>query len=325
MNFTLMNALAELLHELIRRDGPLPFRRFMDLALYHPGHGYYIRPRDPFGRAGDFYTAEQLQPVFGILIAAAIRTMRKESGAAGFPVVELGAGRAEMAPYLEEFSYTAVDAGRGALPESIRGVVFANEFFDALPVDLCVNRRGRWRMRDVESNGTEFRYCDGAPAAPALVSYLERYGPETPGEGSLAEVNLAALEWIERIGARLHGNLFVIDYGYTRRELLRFRQGTLMSYRSHRSSENVLADPGSRDITAHVNFTALEQHAVAHGFTRLRFESMSRTLLDAGEADQFAEALGSGGEVERSRRSLQLKSLLFGLGESFRTLVLAKE
>jgi hypothetical protein len=70
---------------------------------------------------------------------------------------------------------------------------------------------------------------------------------------------------------------------------------------------------------------ALEQHALGNGFKRLRFESMSRTLLDAGEADQFAEALGGGDARERSRRSLQLKSLLFGLGESFRTLLLRKE
>lgn len=319
-----MNPLAELIQEQIRRNGPLAFRRFMELALYQPGQGYYARGRDPFGKAGDYYTAEQLQPVFGILIAAAIRCIKEERGASEFPVLELGAGRGEMEPFLAGFGYMSVDIARGELPESIGGAVFANEFFDALPVELCVYRQKEWRMRDVDFHQQRFRFCDGAPAAPELVDYLERYGPEEPAEGALAEVNLAALDWIERIGARLNGVLFIIDYGYTRRELLRFPAGTLMSYRAHRASEDVLADPGERDITAHVNFTALEQHALRRGFRRLRFEPMSKTLADAGEADQFAEAL-EGGEAERRRRALQLKSLLFGLGESFRTLVLAKE
>lgn len=324
MNSTPMTPLAELIHEQIRRNGPLAFSRFVELALYQPGQGYYARSRDPFGKAGDFYTAEQLQPVFGILIAAAIRCIKEERGASEFPVLELGAGRGEMEPFLAGFGYTALDIGRGALPEAIQGAVLANEFFDALPVELCVYRQGEWRMRDVDFHQDRFRFRDGTPAGPALVDYLERYGPEEPAEGTLAEVNLAALQWIEKIGARLHGVLFVIDYGYTRRELLRFPAGTLMSYRAHHASEDVLAEPGGRDITAHVNFTALEQHALLRGFRRLRFEPMSKTLADAGEADQFAEAL-AGGPAERGRRALQLKSLLFGLGESFRTLLLEKE
>ena len=68
-----------ILQEEIERDGPITFHRFMDIALYHPEHGYYRRERDPFGKAGDFYTAEQLQPVFGILIAAVMRALASES------------------------------------------------------------------------------------------------------------------------------------------------------------------------------------------------------------------------------------------------------
>ena len=74
--------LTELLRDEIRRDGPVPFSRFMEAALYHPEHGYYRRSRDPFGKSGDFFTAEQLQPVFGILIAARIRALREEIGRA---------------------------------------------------------------------------------------------------------------------------------------------------------------------------------------------------------------------------------------------------
>jgi SAM-dependent MidA family methyltransferase len=90
-----------------------------------------------------------------------------------------------------------------------------------------------------------------------------------------------------------------------------------MSYRRHMALEDVLSDPGGRDITAHVCFTALE----GHGFQTVRFETLARTLLDAGEADRFAAALTGPDEV---RRRLQLKTLLFGMGETFRTLLQKK-
>ena len=270
-----MHPVAETILEEVRRDGAMRFRRFMELALYHAEHGYYTGRRDPFGRSGDFYTAEQMQPVFGILVAALLRTLQEEAGE-NFAVVEIGAGRAEMRPYLEPFGYTAVDVGRGALPPRMDGVVFANEFFDALPVDLCVMRGGEWRMRDVAWDGERFVWRDGARVSPRAAEYLERWGPTETEDGTLAEVNLAALDWLQRIGERLHGWLLAIDYGYTRRELVHFPQGTLMTYRAHRADEDVLASPGERDITAHVNFTALEQYALQNGFTSVRLKRWRR-------------------------------------------------
>src|SRR2546421_13129931 len=101
-----MTPVAEILRDEIRRSGPISFHRFMDAALYHPEFGYYRRPRDPFGTRGDFYTAEQLQPVFGILIAERIRQLRERMGAPPeFTVVEAGAGRREMAEAFRDFPY----------------------------------------------------------------------------------------------------------------------------------------------------------------------------------------------------------------------------
>jgi SAM-dependent MidA family methyltransferase len=317
--------LEEILRDEIRRGGPIPFRRFMETALYHPAHGYYRRPRDPFGASGDYYTAEQVQPVFGRLIAARVRRWFEEAGSpADFTVVELGPGRREMASAFSAWRYVPVEIGDGALPKQFKGVVFSNEFFDALPVEAAVWTGRRYLEMRVGLESDAFAWVSGAEAPPEVSAYLQRYYPP-PEEGRVYEANLDALAWVERIAAALvSGWVLTVDYGYTRPEWLRFPRGTLMSYRRHTAREQVLENPGGQDITAHVNFTALEEHGAAHGLLPVGFESLSRTLLDAGEPDRFASALAASDAREELAHRLQLKSLLFGMGETFRTLTQRK-
>jgi SAM-dependent MidA family methyltransferase len=317
--------LTPIIREEISRDGPITFQRYMELALYHPQYGYYRRGRDPFGKAGDYYTAQQLQPVFGILIAARIRTLFQELGRPEeFVVVELGAGRGEMAAAFSEFSYLPVEIEQGRLPDRFSGVVFANEFFDALPVRLAVWRGGRPREMRVGWNTERFVWVEGEPVERQVSEYLRRYLPVSE-DGRLVEVGLEALRWMEEIARRLQrGFLFAIDYGYTTRESVRFPQGTLMSYRNHVALEDVLAEPGQRDITAHVPFTALQLHGADCGLRTVRFETLAQTLLSAGAGDEFAAALAGPTETERVRRRLQLKTLLVAMGETFRTLLAQK-
>ncbi len=316
-----MTPLAEILRDEIAREGPISFRRFMEMALYQQPYGYYRRAPDPFGREGDFYTAEQLQPVFGILMAAVIRGLAPElSAAPDFTVVELGAGRAEMAQAFAAWRYVPVDIARGALPARFRGVVLCNEFFDALPVEVVSFLSGC--LREMRVGWKErFAWQPAGAAREELAEYIRRYFP-APRDGAVYEVNLDALDWLRRIaGALEQGFLITIDYGYTRAEAARFPRGSLMSYRRHQSDEDVLRDPGSRDITAHVCFAALQEYGETLGLSSVRFETLAQTLLAAGEPDQFAEALEAAGEVARAQRRLQLKSLLFGMGETFRTLI----
>jgi len=109
-----MTPLGEILARRIEREGPIPFWQFMSSALYDSAHGYYRRARDPFGKHGDFYTAEQLQPVFGILIAQRIRQLAHAMGdPADFTVVEIGAGRGEMADAFREWRYIPIDLDGG--------------------------------------------------------------------------------------------------------------------------------------------------------------------------------------------------------------------
>jgi len=316
-----VSPLTEMLRDEIHCAGPISFRRFMEAALYDPAHGYYRRARDPFGTQGDFYTAEQIQPVFGILMATRIRALYHEMGAPpGFTVAELGAGRREMAEAFSEWCYIPVDLDSGTLPDNIWGVVFCHEFFDALPVEEVAYRGGSYRELRVGWD-ERFVWVPGAPVSAEVADYLRRYFP--PGEEDARyEVNLAALAWLERIAHALKdGYLLTIDYGYTRAESARFSRGTLMSYRRHRADEDVLYDPGSRDITAHVAFTALEEYGAHLGLEAVRLETLAQTLLAAGEADQFAAALAAPTHGEELRRRLQLKTLLFGMGETFRTLL----
>lgn len=310
----------------IRRNGPISFERFMRVALYHPKYGYYRRPRDPFGKSGDFYTAVQLQPVFGLLMRKLVEQLRHELGEPGaFQVIDLGAARQEMAPYFRDFGYTPIDLGRGALPRRFRGLVFANEFFDALPVGVYVRRASGFSELRVGLDGERFCWVETAPASPLAAAYLDRWAGRAAA-GDWREVNREALQWVSRIARRLSaGFLLVIDYGYTSRELLRFPQGTLMSYHRHTASADILEEPGERDITAHVNFTALHEHALACGFRLVFMEPLAMTLMRAGEDDQFAAVLEAPDEHSRLQRRLQLKSLLYGMGESFRVMLLCKD
>ena len=316
-----MTPAGEILAAEVRRSGPVSFRQFMEVALYHPEHGYYRQARERFGRAGDFYTAEQIQPVFGILMAEHVRRLWEHMGRPDdFTVVELGAGRAEMAEAFAPWRYVPVEIGAGAAPDGIRGVVFANEFFDALPVEAAVFQHGVYREQRVGREADRWVWSLGGPVTPEVEDYLRRYYPP-PEEGRWYEANLEALRWMERMGGVLReGWMLTIDYGFTVREAARFPAGTLMSYRRHTARDEVLEDPGARDLTAHVNFTALQEHGAACGLRTERLETLAQTLLASGEPDQFAAALHGGGPAEETRRSLQLQTLLFEMGETFRVL-----
>ena len=317
-----MTPAGEILRDEILRHGPAPFSRFMEVALYHPEHGYYRRPHDPFGKAGDYFTAAQIQPMFGLLVARIVEGLWQEAGSPTvWQVVDLGGGRGEMGEFLGRFGYRKVEAG-DPFPDAVQGVVLANEFFDALPVDVAVRRGAGFRQRKVDWRNGRFVWVECDDLDAEALAYLERFAPAAP-EGAVVEVGLEARRWIERIADRLEaGCVLIFDYGYDVAERVRFPEGTLMSYRRHQALEDVLADPGGRDITTHVCWGALEERAQECGLRKVRREAMSTTLLRAGEADGFEGLLEGVSEQERRRRLLQIKTLVVGMGETFQTLLL---
>jgi SAM-dependent MidA family methyltransferase len=292
------------------------FDRFMDQALYHPEFGYYRKARDPFGIAGDFYTASQFQPEFGDLLRIYIEQLLTPAARSPVRLADLGAGRGEMRTAFACFEYLPVEHGE-VMPEGLQ-IVFANEFFDALPVRAGVMKDGSARELLVEEGGGELRWHIGNVLDVRSADSVAKYWAPR-AEGDRFEISDRSKMWMERAAASIDdGWLIAIDYGHTMRETARFSAGTLMSYRRHTASDQVLLTPGERDITAHVSFDALTDYAREAGFENVAVRTLGSVVMDALSYEPYLQR-GSVGSRQR------VKALLYGLGETFRVLVARKK
>jgi SAM-dependent MidA family methyltransferase len=202
-------------------------------------------------------------------------------------------------------------------------VVFANEFFDALPVEI-LSPQGTLR---IDARAGRFLETWG-PSSSEELEFLDRHSVR-PEPGERVEFPLSAQRYMTQIASTLaRGFLVAIDYGYTRAEQLAGRhRGTLKAIRQHSVSANPYEAPGEQDITADVNFTALAAAAAAHGMQTQKLITQSQFLMGIGEATQFADAFEECHlPQERAKVALQLKHLITpaGMGESFQVLVASK-
>lgn len=199
-------------------------------------------------------------------------------------------------------------------------IVFANEFFDALPVEI-VSTQGKLHLALEDGRLGEI----WLPPASAELELLDRYGVH-PEAGERIEVPLLAQHWMTAIARSItRGFLIVIDYGYTRaQQLAGHHRGTLMTYRQHSASPDPYQAPGEQDITAHVNFTALAAAATEAGMQVEPLQTQSQFLMQIGEKNQFADAFEDCAlPQERAKVALQLKHLVTpaGMGENFQVLI----
>ena len=202
-------------------------------------------------------------------------------------------------------------------------IVFANEFFDALPVEIL----GTHGKLHLEAENNRLREIWLPPSAEEL-EFLDRYGVH-PEPGERIEVSLPAQRWITQIAQSIQrGFLVIIDYGYTRnQQLAGHHRGTLMAYRQHSASADPYQAPGEQDLTAHVNFTALADAAAQAGLQVQNLRTQSEFLMRIGEANQFADAFEECRlPQERAKVGLQLKHLVTpaGMGETFQVLVASR-
>ncbi len=260
----------------------------MEIALYDDPHGYYRG--DPFGKHGDFFTAAQLQPVFGLYVRALAESLLPAFSA----FVDLGAGREDLRTALRDKPYFPLHYGE-QIPKTKNAILFANEFFDALPVEV----ESCGTLLHVDFRGGHFVWSPHEPVSP-LRERCPNLGPT-----------------LQRCFASCASPSFLIaiDYGYTAQELPKFPLGTLMSYRRHIALENVLANPGQQDITAHVDWDAFLHAAFSLGWRLHSFSRLDRSLLSLGES--FLHSL-------HLAHPPQLKQLLFELGPRFDVVILAK-
>jgi SAM-dependent MidA family methyltransferase len=357
-----VNPLRQKIEQEIRERGPIPFSRYMELCLYDPQLGYYSRTAEQFGRAGDFYTSSDVHAVFGRLLSRQFDEMWRALGSPErVDLIELGPGRGlfsqdvlawsekkfpdffdalryvlvESSPALhqriEEILHHHIDSGKAeilVIPTEISDpatptIVFANEFFDALPVEV-LSSKGSLRISARDGHFLE----TWARPSPEELEFLDCYSVH-PEPDERIEAPLAAQQFMHRVAASIkRGFLIAIDYGYTREEQLAGRhRGTLKALRRHSVSANPYEAPGEQDITADVNFTALAATAEKHGMQAQKLVTQSQFLLGIGEGNQFADAFEECGlPQERAKVALQLKQLVTpaGMGESFQVLIASR-
>jgi SAM-dependent MidA family methyltransferase len=353
-------ALSEMLAGRIRTSGPISFAEFMLECLYHPSHGYYSRASAH--RFGDYYTSVDVHPIFGRLLARQFTEMWERLGSPRpFLLVESGAGVGRLASHILEFSaralpefyasleYVAVErsaarrdehaarfathlaAGRassaGEIPRAIPcGCIFSNELMDALPVHRVVMEHGGLREVFVGFESARFTEVLGHLSMPALEQYFHEQGI-TLEDGQQAEVCLEACDWIESVGRALErGFVLTIDYGHEARALYdaHHNRGTLLAYRDHAVSENLLDAPGEQDLTSHVNFTALDLWGRRAGLVRTGLVTQTQFLVALGRGNEFGDLYEpEQTEMEKLRARLLLKNLIHpeGLGEKFQVLI----
>lgn len=350
-------AASEALVERIRAacdaaGGAIRFDRYMELALYAPGLGYYSAPRSRFGACGDFVTAPEISPLFAGCVARAVASVLAHTGGA---VLEAGAGDGTLAAgVLEHLAalgfdhvpYLILERSAGARgfqqerlagfgdrvrwlddfpPAGFRGVVIANELLDALPARRFTLRGGTPRELGVAATGEGFAWADAGPAPDVAETLGELLAPLPDRyRGELAPARAA---WVRAAASRLAaGALLLFDYGYPRRELYHPQRvdGTLACHYRHRVHGDPFLWPGLTDLSVHVDFTAVAEAGAEAGLDVAGFTTQAHFLLDAG----LLEGLDDPALDERARARLtgQIHRLTLPaeMGEAVKVMALAR-
>ncbi|KAB2897530.1 MAG: class I SAM-dependent methyltransferase [Dokdonella sp.] len=355
--------LVALIRNEIAANGPLPFSRYMMLALYAPGLGYYSAGRTKFGADGDFVTAPELGALYARCIAHALAPSLLELGATA-DVLELGGGSGAFAlAALREWQALGVLPRRylllepsadlrarqqalleGELPaavaarvawldrppqESWQGVVFANEVIDALPTTRFAMRDGEVWEEHVDAGASGLLRVDRPADAlvAGAVRHVERELGEPFADGYRSEILPQLPYWLQAVAAPLErGLVLFVDYGYPRREyyLPERSDGTLVCHYRHHAHADPLHWPGLTDLTAFVDFTALAEAGVGAGFDLVGYAPQGRFLLASGLLDLVEEVADD--PLEHLRRVAEVKRLTLPgeMGERFQFMAFAR-
>ncbi len=340
--------------------GSIDFMRFMELALYAPGLGYYSSCARKLGEGGDFVTAPEIGSLFARSLARQCQQVFRQLG--GGDILEVGAGSGALAADL-----LTTLAGAGHLPgrylilelsaelrfrqaeylaakiphlaryvtwldrlpdEGLRGVVLANEVLDAMPVQRFRSHPDGIRLLNVSWEPDGFVWHE-VPAPTAFSNLLRtRLDPAVLPAGYTSEVNLQAEAWMRSIAGTLaSGVILIIDYGFPRDEYYHADRdtGTLMCHYRHRVHEDPLILVGLQDITAHVDFTAIAEAGFAAGLSVLGYTSQAAFLLATGIADAMQDATATDPKAHlRNAQEIRKLTLPHEMGELFKVMALGR-
>jgi SAM-dependent MidA family methyltransferase len=353
----LQTQLVQLIRDQIKARGPQSFAWFMEQALYHPEHGYYSSDRAAIGRRGDYFTNVSVGSLFGELLAVQFAEIWEQLGGTSNSVIfEQGAHRGEFArdvlestqrqfpKFFSALRYQIVEpfpALKNRQLETLKqfgdhvrwhksldqlepfvGVHFSNELLDSMPVHLLVSTKDGWQEKFVALNGEDFVFVHQPTVEPKLKEFAEEAPRLSPGHE--IEFSLAVLDWIENLSTKLkRGFVLVIDYGFSRNDFYdpQLRNGTLQIRARHRRLKSPFEEIGDADITAHVNWTRLVEHAERLSLDLTGFADQHHFLT--GIISQSPRAL----ETADAKTKRALQTLLHPemLGRAFQVLVLVKD
>lgn len=346
--------------EVTAAGGRIPFDRFMDLALYAPGLGYYVAGAAKLGPGGDFVTAPEVSPLFGACLASQCAEALGRLG--GGDILELGPGTGTLAiqvlsrlqrlgalpqrylmlepsPDLRERQGRAIEQGLRSdlasrchwldrLPQDLRGVVLANEVLDAMPVHrFRVDGLGGVEECLVAAGQDAFHEVWGPVQSQGLseaVAALQSAGLAT-SPGFSSEVNLRLGPWVTALATCVsEGLVLLIDYGYPETAYYQpdRTMGTLMCYLRQQAHGDPYIRVGLQDITAHVDFSAAARGATAAGFTLAGFSTQGHFLIGCG-IEQLIQAASAVGDLDLILGAKQLL-LPTAMGERFKVLGLTR-
>jgi SAM-dependent MidA family methyltransferase len=356
----LSQRLGERIRTAISTDGPMPFSRFMEMALYEPGLGYYSAGLHKFGPGGDFITAPGLGRVFAACLANQVAEVADQLG--DYTILEIGAGDGSLAadllqgpdarlPDCYQILERSADlraVQRATLerraPELLervqwldqppghawQGILLANEVVDALPVEIFRLSRGARQRMHVIADGDGFGWLpvDAEAAFDASLQKTLAGLPAELPEGYCSELNPHLDAWLLGVAGSLQrGCAIFVDYGYPRREyyLPERSRGTLICHYRQRAHADPFWWPGLQDISAWVDFTALAEAGLAAGLECAGYTSQAMFLIGCGLAE-WLENLAERPAGERLRLANEIRQLTLpgAMGEKFQVMALAR-
>jgi SAM-dependent MidA family methyltransferase len=357
--------LARLIQKEIQaQNGQISFAKYMEMALYTPGLGYYAAGKNKLGSKGDFTTAPEISPLFGATIVQTILPIIEHLQSLNEPIkiLEFGAGTGALAEALltelhrqniEVDSYDILDLSAdlierqqsrlaesfpmvtwiNQLPKNFTGIILANEVLDAMPIELITYQNQGWVFKDVTlakestEDAISFRHCLGKEVSQAMLP--ECLNQQSFENGYTTEINVNAKAWINSISEILDaGILLIIDYGFPEHEYYHQQrnQGTVMGHYAHHAIQDPFFYPGLCDLTAHVDWTSIANTGINADLSLLGFTSQASYLLDAGIGSLLMEKVDPSNSAEFMPHSNAIQKLLSEaeMGELFKVICFGK-